>query len=132
MATVPACSSGTLTNELPHMNAMPQTEDTTAHPVTVYRHGADLSMNYLLMWNVTLEYTATHFNVLGETRSRNPFAYLPHTPANAQLYGTDMVVVSQNMVWLLLLSFYIGEIVIYLYCNTVPYVVTVLSLVSLI
>ena len=69
---VPACSSGTLTNVLPHRNAMPQTQDTTPHPVTVYRHGADLSLCYPLMWNVTLEYTATHFNVLGKTRLGNP------------------------------------------------------------
>ena len=66
------CSSDTLTNVLPHRNAMPQTQDTTPHPVTVYRHGADLSLYYPLMWNVTLEYTATHFTVLGETRPGNP------------------------------------------------------------
>ena len=72
ITTVPACSSGALTNVLPHRNAMPQTQDTTPHPVTVYRHGANLSLCYLSMWNVTLEYTATHFNVLGETRPGNP------------------------------------------------------------
>ena len=72
ITTVPACSSGTLTNVLPHRNVMPQTQDTTSHPVTVYRHGADLSLCYPSMWNVTLEYTATHFNVLGETRPGNP------------------------------------------------------------
>ena len=44
--TVPACSSGTLTNLLPHRNAMPQTQDMTPHPVTVYRHGANLSLCY--------------------------------------------------------------------------------------
>ena len=70
--TVPACSSGTLTNVLPHRNAMPQTQNTTPHPVTVYRHGANLSLCYPSMWNVTLEYTATHFNVLGETQPGNP------------------------------------------------------------
>ena len=69
---VPACSSGTLTNVLPHRNAMPQTQDTTPHPVTVYRHGANLSLCYPSMWNVTLEYTATHFNVWGETQPGNP------------------------------------------------------------
>ena len=44
------------------------------HPVTVYRHGADLSLCYPLMWNVTLEYTpvAIHFNVFGKTRPGNP------------------------------------------------------------
>ena len=73
ITTVPACSSGTLTNVLPqHRNAMPQTQDMTPHPVTVYRHGGDLSLCYPLMWNVTLEYTATHFNVFGETRPGNP------------------------------------------------------------
>ena len=72
ITTVPACSSGTLTNVLPHRNAMPQTQDMTPHPDTVYRHGADLSLCYPFMWNVTLEYTATHFNVLGETRPGNP------------------------------------------------------------
>ena len=45
-----------------------------------------MSLCYPLMWNVTLEYTATHFNVLGETRPTD----LPHTPANAQL---DAVIV---------------------------------------
>ena len=72
ITTVPACSSGTLTNVLPHRNAMLQTQDRAPHPVTVYRHGADLSLCYPLMWNITLEYTATHFNVLGETRPGNP------------------------------------------------------------
>ena len=67
-----ACSSGTLTNVLPHRNAMPQTQDMTPHPVIVYRHGANLSLCYPLMWTVTLEYTATHFSVLGETRPGNP------------------------------------------------------------
>ena len=72
ITTVSACSSGALTNVLPHRNAMPQTQDTTPHPVTVYRHGANLSLCYPSIWNVTLEYTATHFNVLGETRPGNP------------------------------------------------------------
>ena len=92
--TVPACSSGTLTNGLPHRNVQ-QTQDTTPHPVTVYRHGADLSLYHPLMWKVTLEYTATHFNVLGKIRSGNPSPNF-HTPANAQLY-TGMVVVSRKL-----------------------------------
>ena len=37
----------------------------TSHPITVYRHGADLLLSYPLMWNVTLEHTTTHFNVFG-------------------------------------------------------------------
>ena len=51
---------------------MPSRKDMTPYPITVYRHGADLSLCYPLMWNVTLEYTATHFNVLGETWPGNP------------------------------------------------------------
>ena len=83
---VPVCSSGTLTNVLPHRNAMPQTQGMTSHPVTVYRHGADLSLCYPLMWNATLEYTATHFNVMSKTRPGNPSStFHTHTPANAQL-----------------------------------------------
>ena len=39
VATVPACSSGTLTNVLPHRNAMLQTQDMTPHSVIVYRQG---------------------------------------------------------------------------------------------
>ena len=34
ITTVSACSSGTLTNVLPHRNAMQQTQDMTPHPVT--------------------------------------------------------------------------------------------------
>ena len=40
---------------LPHRNATLQTQDVTPHPVTVYRHGVDLSLCYPLMWNVTLD-----------------------------------------------------------------------------
>ena len=99
IATVPVCSSGTLTNVLPHRNAMPQTQDMTPHPVTVYRNGADLTLCYPLMWNVTLEYTATHFNVVNQTRPENPPpTFDTHTPANAQLYHAVMVVVSRNSV----------------------------------
>ena len=68
--TVPACSSGTLTNVLLHRNAMPQTQDATHHPITVYRHGADLLLCYLL---IDVEYRAIRFNVLGKTRPGNPF-----------------------------------------------------------
>ena len=51
---------------------MPCRRHRTRHPTTVYRHGADLSLCYPSMLNVTLEYTTTHFNVLGETRPGNP------------------------------------------------------------
>ena len=59
-----SCSSGTLTNVLPHRNVMPQTQYMTPKPATAYRHRADLSLCYPLIWNVTLEYPTTHYNVL--------------------------------------------------------------------
>ena len=93
IATVPVCSSGTLTNVLPHRNPMPQTQDTTLHPVTVYRHRADLCLGYPLMWKVTLEYTATHF---GSDPIGKSFPSLPHTPVNAQFYDAGIVVLSQK------------------------------------
>ena len=80
-------------------NAMMQTQDMTPHPVTVYRHWADLSSWYPLMWNVTLEYTTTDFNILGETPDPigKSFPNLSHRPVNAQLYDADMVVASQKL-----------------------------------
>ena len=74
---------------------MPCPRHMTLHPVPVYRHGADLSMCYLLVWNVTLEYTATYFNVLGETRPGNPSPTFL-IPANAQLDAV-MVVISRKL-----------------------------------
>ena len=74
-----ACSSGTLRNVLPHRNAMPQTQDMTPHPITVYRHRADLLLCYPLIWKVTLEYTATHFNVLGKNQHGNLSRPSTHT-----------------------------------------------------
>ena len=80
-----------------HRNTMPQTQDMTPHPVTVYRHGADLSLCYPMMWKVTLEYTTTHLM----SSIRLNWEILPrpstHTPANAQLCNAVMVVVSQNL-----------------------------------
>ena len=90
---VPTCSSDTLTNVLPHRNAMPLTQDMTPQPVTVYR--ADLSC-YPLMWNVTLDYTTTHFNILGQTRSGNPSPTF-HKPANTQPFDAAVVVISQKL-----------------------------------
>ena len=92
--TVPACS--TLTNVLPHRNALPHTQNMLPHPVTVYRHRADLLLCYPLMWNVTLEFTATHFKVLGKTRPGNPFPTFHTYHRSLNLY-TDMVVVSRKL-----------------------------------
>ena len=75
------------------MNAMPQTQDTTPHPVTVYRHGADLSLCYPLMWNVTLEYT--DFNVLGKTQPGNPSPTF-HTH---QRTLNSMILVNRTLLW---------------------------------
>ena len=83
IVTVPACSSGT--NVLPHRNAMPQTQDMTPHPVTVYRHGADL-LCYPWMWNVALEYTPTHFKCLGSDLIGKFFPDLPHISEHTTLW----------------------------------------------
>ena len=90
IATVPACNSGTLTNVLPHWNAMPLTQGITPHSVTVYRHRADLSLCYPFLWNIVLENTATHFNVLGQIKQGNPSPTF-HTRTNAQLYNFMML-----------------------------------------
>ena len=84
ITTVPACSRGILTNVLSHRNSMPQTQDMTPHPVTVYRHEADLSLCYPMMWNVTLEYTATNFKSFPDIR---------HTLANTQLDAVMVVII---------------------------------------
>ena len=65
VTTVSTCISGT-----EECNAADTGHDT--HPVTVHGCGADMWLCYPLMWNVTLEYTTAHFNVLGQTRSGNP------------------------------------------------------------
>ena len=72
VVTMPACSSGTLTNVLPHRNAMPQTQIMTLQLVTVYRHRAYLLLCDSLIWNVTLEYTTPYSNVLGQAWLGNP------------------------------------------------------------
>ena len=52
---------------------MPRRRQRTWHfTPSQYRHRADLSLCYPLVWNITLEYTTTNFNVLGQTRSRDP------------------------------------------------------------
>ena len=70
----------------------------TPQHVTVYRQRIDLSLCYPLMWNVTLKYITTHFNVLGHNRSGNPsqtFQTQQWTPN----FMTLMVVVSQKLCW---------------------------------
>ena len=64
VTTVPACSSGTLTNVLPHSNAMPQTKDIAPHDVTVYRHMADLSLCYPLVCVVITTFLSWQFSTM--------------------------------------------------------------------
>ena len=59
----------------------------TSHRFTLYKHRVCLLLWYPLMLNVTLEYTITHFNVLGETLPGNPSPTF-HTH---QLYDAAMV-----------------------------------------
>ena len=92
---VPAYSSVTLTNVLPHRNAIPQTQDIAPHLVTVYRLRDDLSLCYPLMCNITLEYTTTQ--CLTSDPTGKSFHDLPHTPVNAQPYDAVMVLVSQKL-----------------------------------
>ena len=69
IAMMPACSSGSLslTNELPHRTGH---DNPSRHSIGL-RQRAYFSCNPL-MWNVTLEYTTIHFNVLGQTRLGYP------------------------------------------------------------
>ena len=49
------------------------------------------------MWNVTLEYSTTHFNVMSQIRLANPSPTFHTHTANTQLHDTVMVVVSQKL-----------------------------------
>ena len=50
------------------------------------------------MWNFTLDYTTTHFNVLGQTSDPEVLSRpSTHTPANAQFNDAVMVVVSVKL-----------------------------------
>ena len=57
----------------------------------------DLLLCYPLMWNITLEYTATHFNVLGQTRPENPSPTFHTHQRKLKLYNAVMLVVSQKL-----------------------------------
>ena len=49
------------------------------------------------MWNVTLEYSTTHFNVMSQIRLANPSPTFHTHTANTQLHDTVMVVISQKL-----------------------------------
>ena len=74
---------------------MPLTQDTTPHPVTIYRHGADLSLCYprcgTSYWNTQLPIFMSWVRPAWEI-----LPDLPHTPANAQLDAV-MVVNSRKL-----------------------------------
>ena len=58
----------------------------THHPVKIYRHRTELTLCYILMWKVRLEFTIAHFHVLGLTRQIHPsLIKLPHQK-QTQLY----------------------------------------------
>ena len=89
IATLPACSSGTLTNVLPYRNVMPQTQDMTPHPVTsIQTQGWPVAV-----LSIDVErHTGIHnypFKYLWSDPIEESFPDLPHTPANAQLYDAD-------------------------------------------
>ena len=71
--TVPACSSGTFVQcaATQKSHAADTGHDTPPRHSILTVHRANLSLCYLLMWNITMEYKTTHFNVLGLTRSGN-------------------------------------------------------------
>ena len=97
IATVFTCRSCAMTNVLPHKNAMPQTQDMTPHPVTVYRHPTDcrcaIHRHGTLHWNTQLPILMSWVRPDREILPRRS----PHTPANAQLYDNDIVNVSQKL-----------------------------------
>ena len=49
------------------------------------------------MWDVPLEYTTIHFNVLSKTRPGKASSTFHTLPANAQLYNTVMLVASRKL-----------------------------------
>ena len=69
----------------------------TWHPThhSIQTRGWPVAVLFIDVEHHTMEYTATHFNVLGQTQPWNPS--LTHTPANAHLYDAVMVVVSRKL-----------------------------------
>ena len=82
---MPACSSGSLTNVLPHRNAMLKTQDTTSHPVQYTDTGPTCRCAHTGIHSFT-------FKCLGKA-----FTDFLHTQANAQLYDAVRVVVSRQL-----------------------------------
>ena len=76
--------------KLPQRNGMPQTQDMTPHPVTVYRHRADLSNDverHIGIHNYSFQCVGSEILPIPSTR----------TPANDHLDGADMMVVIQKL-----------------------------------
>ena len=94
---MPACSSGTLANVLPRRYAMPQ-RHRTWHPT---RHRIQTRGQNVVLSNDVERYTGiNNFPLLcfGSDPIGKSFLHLSHTPANAQIYDTDMVVVSWKLI----------------------------------
>ena len=93
IATMPACSSGTLTNVLPLRNAMPQTQNMTPHPVTDKGPACRCAIHWWGMshWNTQLPIL---FNVLGQTR---PEYHSPTFHLHMRTLNFMMLVVSQKL-----------------------------------
>ena len=91
IATVPACSSGTLTNVLPHRNAMLQTQDMTPTP-------SQNTDGRPIHWCGT-SHCSTQFPILMSwVRTDQEILPRPSThAANTQLYDAVMVIVSQKL-----------------------------------
>ena len=95
--TEPACSSGNLTNVLPHRNATPQTQDMTPHPVTVYGHRYKPLVVFFVPSTQGREARFLHRSHQepnpGPSHSR-PLHYRCATPASLRTKGLPVVVLS--------------------------------------
>ena len=93
ITTVPACSSGTLTNVLPLRIVIPHN--------TPPRHSIQTQGRPVVVLQIDVErHTWIHnypLRCLGSYPIEKSFSDLPHTAANAQLYDAVMVVVSQKL-----------------------------------
>ena len=95
---MPACSSGSLTNVLPHRNAMPHTH--TGHDTPPCHRIQTLGRPVVVLTIDVEHHTGIHnyhFNVLCHTWSGNPSTNLPHTRANAQFNDAVKLEVSQKL-----------------------------------
>ena len=95
--TVPACSSDTLTNVLPHRNAMPQIR--TRHSTLSQYTDTGPTWRFAIHWFGTSHwYTQIPIFKSWVRPDREIYPRLStYTAANAQLYNAGMVVISQKL-----------------------------------